>query len=291
MEERSFIIVIIASFTNTMLDLLHYSFFTNALVIGVLSGVACGIIGSFIVIKKISFISGSIAHASFGGIGLAYFLGFNPVLGAVLFSILSALGIGFINKKHKAHEDASIGAIWAIGMAIGLVFIHFTPGYAADLLTYLFGNILLSTSQDVWYIFILDAFIIISVAFLYKWLVAMIFDEEFCTVTNIPVFPLCLFLLVLIALSVVILIRSVGVILVIALLTLPASSAQLLSKNFKKIIGLAILFAVFVNVAGVVLSYYLNIPTGPVIILFAALLYLVLIGLKCSKVCKCMCSV
>lgn len=260
-----------------MFELLQYSFFHNALLIGILSGIACGVIGSFIVIKKISFISGSIAHASFGGIGLAYFLGFNPVLGAIIFSILSALGIGFINKKNKTQEDASIGAIWAIGMAIGLVFIYFTSGYAADLMTYLFGNILLSSTNDLLYILLLDLFIITSVTFLFKWLVAFIFDEEFATVTNIPVFSLYLFFLILIALSVVVLIRSVGVILVIALLTLPASSAQLVSKNFKHIIIWAILLAILENIFGIILSYYLNIPSGPVIILLAAIMYLVIL--------------
>jgi len=260
-----------------MLALLQYSFFSNALLIGILSGIACGIIGSFIVIKKISFISGSIAHASFGGIGLAYFFGFNPVLGAVLFSILSALSIGFINKKNKTQEDASIGAIWAIGMAVGLIFIYFTPGYAADLMTYLFGNILLSTVQDLWYILLLDLFIILSVVYLFKWLVAIIFDEEFATVTNVPVFSLYLFFLTLVALSVVVLIRTVGVILVIALLILPAASAQLLSKNFKHIISWAILLAVFENFAGIILSYYLNILSGPVIILLAAATYLMIL--------------
>ncbi len=266
-----------------MLELLQYSFFSNALLMGVMSGVACGIIGSFIVIKKISFISGSIAHASFGGIGLAYFLGFSPVLGAILFSILSALGIGFVNKKNKTQEDASISAIWAIGMAIGLVFIYFTPGYAADLFTYLFGNILLSTTQDLWYVLLLDIFIIASVVYVFKWLVAMIFDEEFAIVTNVPVFPLYLFFLVLVALSVVVLIKSVGVILVIALLTLPASSAQLVSKNFKHIIGWAIVFAIFENLLGIILSYHLNIPTGPLIILIAAAVYLLILGVKRSR--------
>lgn len=267
-----------------MTILLQYSFFSNALLIGILSGIACGIIGSFIVIKKISFISGSIAHASFGGIGLAYFLGFNPVLGAVFFSVLSALGIGWVNKKNKTQEDASIGAIWAIGMAIGLIFIYFTPGYAADLMTYLFGNILLSTTRDLWYVLFLDLFIIASVAYLFKWLVAMIFDEEFARVTNVPVFPLYLFLLALIALSVVVLIRSVGVILVIALLTLPASTAQLVSKSFKTIIGWAVLLAVLENLAGIILSYYLNVPSGPVIILLAAVVYLVFLSFRQWKV-------
>lgn len=268
---------------RVMFELLQYSFFSNALLIGLLSGIACGIIGSFVVVKKISFISGSIAHASFGGIGLAYFFGFNPVLGAILFSVLSAFGIGFVNRKNKNQEDASIGAIWAIGMAIGLVFIYLTPGYAADLMTYLFGNILLSTAQDLWYILFLDLFIIGSVVYLYKWLVAFIFDEEFATVTNIPVFFLYLFFLVLIALSVVVLIRSVGVILVIALLTLPASSAQLLSKNFKYIIGWAVLLAILENLIGIFLSYYLNLPSGPVIIILAGIVYLFIFFIKNLK--------
>ncbi len=267
-----------------MPEILQYEFFRNALIIGVLSGVACGIIGSFIVIKKISFISGSIAHASFGGIGIAYFLGLNPVLGALVFSILSALGIGFINKNNKSQEDASIGAIWAIGMATGLLFIYFTPGYAADLMSYLFGNILLSTNNDLIYIAILNVFIIVSVYFLFKWLVAVIFDEEFAQISNIKVYPLYLFLLVLIALSVVVLIRSVGVILVIALLTLPASSAQLLSKRFKNIIFIAIVLAIFSNLLGIFLSYYLNLPSGPVIIFTAALIYIfILITKSLSK--------
>ncbi len=256
-----------------MLEIFQYAFFNNALLIGILSGLTGGIIGSFIVVKKISFISGSIAHASFGGIGLAYFLGLNPALGAVIFSIISALAIGFINKKSKVQEDASIGAIWAIGMALGLIFIYFTPGYAADLMTYLFGNILLNTTRDIYYILVLNIFIVLSVFFLFKWLVAMIFDEEFALITNIKVFPLYLFLLILIALSVVILIRSVGVILVIALLTLPAATAQLLSNRFKNIIFLATALAIFSNLAGILISYYLNIPSGPVIVFTAAAIY------------------
>lgn len=256
-----------------MFDILQYSFFQNALLIGILSGIACGIIGSFVVVKKISFISGSIAHASFGGIGLAYFFGFGPVLGALLFSVLSALGIGVISHRNKSQEDASIGAIWAIGMAIGLIFIYFTPGYAADLMSYLFGNILLTTQSDLLYVLTLNLLIIVSVGILFKWLTAIIFDEEFAFVTNIKVFPLYLFLLILVAMSVVVLIRSVGVILVIALLTLPASGAQLLSKRFKNIIFIAISIAIFSNLLGIILSYYLNLPSGPVIVFAAAMIY------------------
>lgn len=265
-----------------MLEILQYEFFRNALLIGILSGVACGIVGSFIVIKRISFISGSVAHASFGGIGIAYFLGISPVLGALVFSVISALGIGLISHKNKYQEDASIGAIWAIGMAIGLIFIYFTPGYASDLMTYLFGNILLSTDSDLLYMLILNGFIILSVSFLFKWLVAVIFDEEFALITNIKVLPLYLFLLVLIALSVVVLIRSVGVILVIALLTLPASTAQLVSKRFRNIIFIAVCLAVFSNTLGILFSYYLDLPSGPVIVFTAAIIYLAVLVFKLS---------
>jgi zinc transport system permease protein len=267
-----------------MLEILQYDFFLRALLIGVLSGLACGIVGSFVVLKKISAISGSIAHASFGGIGIAYFFSFNPVLGALLFSIISAVNIGLISYKNKKQEDASIGAIWAIGMAVGLVFIYLTPGYAADLMTYLFGNILLSSGRDVIYMLALDIFIIFSIAFLFKWLVAIIFDEEFAAITNIKVLPLYLFLLILTALSVVILIRSVGVILVIALLTLPAASAQLISKKFLNIIIIAVILAILSNLLGIFLSYYLNLPSGPTIVLTAAVIYLVvLIKKRLSK--------
>lgn len=263
-----------------MLDILQYNFFINALLLGLLSGIACGIVGSFVVVKKISAISGSIAHASFGGIGIAYFFSFNPLLGALLFAIVSAVTIGLVSYRNKKQEDASIGAIWAIGMAIGLIFIYLSPGYAADLMTYLFGNILLSGGQDLIYMLALNVIIIFSVVLLFRWLVAIIFDEEFALITNIKVLPLYLFLLILIALSVVLLIRSVGVILVIALLTLPALSAQMLSRRFINIIFISVLLAVFANLVGIFLSYYLNLPSGPTIVLLAALIYLAILSKK-----------
>ena len=215
-----------------MLELLQYSFFTNALLAGILSAIACGVIGVFVVIRKISYISGSIAHASFGGIGIAYFLGLNPLWGALAFSILSVLAVAGVTKKAKQHEDAIIGAVWAIGMAIGLFFIYLTPGYASDLFSYLFGNILLVADYEIIFMLVLDVFIIGSIALVFKWLVAIIFEEEFAKVTNIKTFSYYLFLLLLIGLTVVVLIKTVGIILVIALLTLPPATAQLVSKNF-----------------------------------------------------------
>jgi len=141
------------------MDILTYNFFQNALIIGILASIACGIIGPFVVAKRISFLGGSIAHSSFGGIGMAYFLGFNPLIGAVIFSILSALGIGAVSKKFKNKEDTIIGAMWSLGMAIGLVFIYLTPGYSADLFSYLFGNILMTSSVDIILAIILICFL------------------------------------------------------------------------------------------------------------------------------------
>ena len=256
------------------MEILQYTFFQNAILIGILASIACGIIGPFVVAKRISFLGGSIAHSSFGGIGLAYFLGFNPLIGAVIFSILSALGIGVVSKKFKNHEDATIGAMWSLGMAIGWVFIYLTPGYSSDLFSYLFGNILMTSSADIILAVILNIIIIISVLALYRWFVAIIFDEEFAEVTNIAVFPIYLFLLCLVALTIVILIRIVGVILVIALLTLPAATAQTFNKTFKKIILWSILFGCLFTTAGIFLSYYLNLPSGPMIIFSAVFVYM-----------------
>lgn len=262
------------------MDILTYSFFQNALIIGILASVAAGIMGSLIVLKKISFISGSIAHASFGGLGMAYFLGINPVVGALVFSVMSALGIGFISRKASKNEDAIIGAVWAIGMAVGLIFIYLTPGYVSNLFSYLFGNILLTTPQDIFLVIILDAIIILSTVVFFRWFIAIIFDEEFCEVTNIKVFPIYLFLLALIALTVVVLIKVVGIILVIALLTLPAAAANLLSKTLKGIMGWAVALSCLATVAGIFASYFLNWPTGPVIIFLAAFAYLIVLLFK-----------
>ncbi len=263
------------------MEILQYTFFQNALIIGILASIACGIIGPFVVAKRISFLGGGIAHSSFGGIGLAYFFGFNPLIGAAVFSIMSALGIGIVSKKFKNREDAVIGAMWSLGMAIGLVFIYLTPGYSADLFSYLFGNILMTSSADLILAVILNIIIITSVLAFYRWFVAIIFDEEFSEVTNIAVFPVYLFLLCLVALTIVILIRIVGVILVIALLTLPAATAQTFNKTFKKIIFWSIIFGCLFTTAGIFLSYYLNLPSGPMIIFVAVFIYVaVLVGNK-----------
>lgn len=264
----------------TIIDILQFDFFQNALVVGVLASVAAGVMGSLIVLKKISFITGSIAHASFGGLGMAYFFGVNPLLGAMIFSVLSALGIGVVSDRAKQREDALIGAMWSIGMAVGLIFVALTPGYAVDLFSYLFGNILLTTRQDIWLVLILDGIVVVSVALFFKYFLAIIFDEQFSRLTNVPVLAIYLFFLALVALTVVILIKLVGIILVIALLTLPAATANLLSKTLRGIMVWSVVLSVLATVGGIFVSYFLDWPTGPVIVFVAAIIFILVLTTK-----------
>ena len=250
-----------------MLEVLQYEFMQNALLAGLLAAVACGIVGVYVVIKKIVFISGGIAHASFGGIGLGYLLGINPVLGAIFFTTASALGIGLVTRRTRLPEDTAIGILWAMGMALGIIFIGLSPGYAPDLFSYLFGNILTVPASDLLLMLILDVIIIALVFLLYKEFLVLSFDEEFSTVSGVPTERLYLLLLCLIALTVVVLIRVVGIILVIALLTIPAALARQFTHSLKKMMLLAILAGAVFTFSGLWLSYVLDLASGATIIL------------------------
>jgi zinc transport system permease protein len=250
-----------------MLEALQYEFMRNALLAGLLAAVACGIVGVYVVVKKIVFISGGIAHASFGGIGLGYFLGINPVIGALFFSLTSGLAIGGITRKTRLPEDTAIGIIWAVGMALGIVFIALTPGYAPDLMSYLFGNILTVPFSDIFLMLALDAVIIGIVVALYNEYLILSFDEEYGIAIGMPIEKLYLLLLGMIALTVVVLIRVVGMILVIALLTFPATMARQFTHNMKKMMFLSVLFGFLFTVGGLWLSYVLKLPSGATIIL------------------------
>ena len=250
-----------------MLEVLQYEFMQNALLAGLLAAVACGIVGVYVVVKRVVFISGGIAHASFGGIGLGYLLGINPVLGAMFFTVASALGIGLVTRRTRLPEDTAIGILWAMGMALGIIFIGLAPGYAPDLFSYLFGNILTVPTFDLILMLILDVVIIIVVFLLYKEFLFLSFDEEFSTVTGVPTERLYLLLLCLVALTVVVLIRVVGIILVIALLTIPAALARQLTHSLKKMMLLATLTGVVFTFSGLWLSYWLDLASGATIIL------------------------
>ncbi|MCD4671192.1 MAG: metal ABC transporter permease [Anaerolineaceae bacterium] len=259
---------------QSILDALQYGFMQRALMAGVLVSVACGIIGTYVVIKRVVFISGGIAHAAYGGIGLGYYLGISPTIGAVVFSLLSAFGMGVVQRKTRQRADTVIGAMWAIGMAVGIIFIDLTPGYKADLMSYLFGSILAVPGNDLVIMGILNVFIILMVLLFYKELLVISFDEDFATVENIPVGWMNLILLGMIALTVVMMMRVVGLIMVISLLTLPAAISAQFVKQMKSMMVLSSLLGMVFTTLGLFLSYFFNLTSGATIILVAGAAYL-----------------
>ena len=263
-----------------MLEALQYEFMQNALMAGFLAAVACGIVGVYVVVKKVVSVSGGIAHASFGGIGLGYLLGINPVLSAMFFTVASALGIGLVTRRTRLPEDTAIGILWAMGMALGIIFVGLAPGYAPDLFSYLFGNILTVPTFDLMLMLILDAVIITLVVLLYKEFLFLSFDEEFSTVSGVPTEGLYLLLLCLVALTVVVLIRVVGIILVIALLTIPAALARQFTYSLKKMMLLAILAGVIFTFGGLWLSYVLDLASGATIILVSGTVLFIFFGIN-----------
>ncbi len=258
----------------------NQSFMQNALAVGLLASVACGVMGSYVVVRKIVFISGGIAHTVLGGMGIAYYFGRDPLLGAFLSAIMAALVIGFVSIRYHQHEDTIIGALWATGMAVGILFIYKTPGYNVDLMSYLFGNILMVQRQSVWLVGGLDALIILLVLLFYKRFLAVCFDEEFSELQGVGVIGTYLLLLCLIAMTVVILIQVVGIILVIALLTLPAATARHFARSLSQMMILASLLGAVFTTSGLVLSYGQNLPAGATIVVVAGTSYLLATILK-----------
>ena len=251
-----------------------YGFMRNALMAGILVSIACGVIGTLVVLNRIVFLSGGIAHAAYGGVGLAFYLGIDPVIGAVVFSLISALGMGLVQQKTRQRADTLIGAMWAVGMALGIIFINLSPGYKADLMSYLFGSILAVSQLDIWLMLTVVGLVIVLVVMFYKGWLAISFDETFARVRNLPVDALYLLMIAIIGLTVVIAMRVVGLIMIIALLTIPPAIANLFLKSMWKIMVLASALSVIFTVAGLVISYTLNLTSGATIILVAGAAYL-----------------
>ena len=260
-------------------EALSYPFFQRALIAGLLASVACGVMGSLVVVRKISSIAGGLSHAAFGGVGLGYLFGFDPMIGALGFGVASAAGLGAAELRMRQGLDTLISMVWAVGMALGIVFVSLAPGPAPDLLGFLFGNILLVSPGYLLLVAALDLLVILVVVVLFRQLRAICFDEEFSWVVGVPVAPLFLLMLVLVALTVVTLIRVVGVILVIALLTMPAAIARHWTDQLLRMMFLSVGIGAVCISGGLFLTYALSaryaldLPTGPAIILLAALLF------------------
>jgi len=261
-----------------MWEVLHFEFMRNALLAGILVSVSCGIIGTLVVVNRIVFISGGIAHAAYGGIGIAFYTGIPPALGAAVFSFLASIIMGVASLKSRERVDAIIGVIWAVGMALGIILIDLTPGYNVDLMSYLFGSILTVGKSDIWFMLSLDLVTFLVVLFFYKEFLAMSYDEEFSFVVGIPVKTLYFVLLGLIALSVVMLIRVVGLILVIALISIPPYIAEKYTKSLGKMMFLSSLLGMFFAITGLWLSYSFNLTSGATIIMVAGLAFFISLG-------------
>jgi zinc transport system permease protein len=253
--------------------LMQYQFLQNALIAGLLSSIVCGVIGVIVIEKKLVMLSGGIAHTSYGGVGLGYLLGFEPILGAFLFAVGGALAIGRLSRRKETHSDVVIGLFWSFGMALGILFIALTPGYPPDMNSYLFGNILSVTRGDLLLMLSLTCLVVLAVAAFYDTWKAFLFDEEFSAVMGVRTDRLNDLLLILVAMTVVVLIRVVGIILVLALLTAPAAVAGLLTNSFGKRIAYSVLFGAIFCLAGLWLSYTLNIASGACIVILSAVCY------------------
>jgi zinc transport system permease protein len=267
--------------------LLRYDFLRHALLAGILAGVACGVVGTYVVVRRISFIAGAIAHCVLGGLGAARYLQvvrgwdwLDPLHGAVVAALLAALVIGLVSLRVKEREDTIIGALWAVGMAVGILFIARTPGYNEDLMSYLFGNILLVRSRDLWLMVGLDAMVVLLGVALYAQLQAICFDEEFARLRGLNVELYYLLLLALTALTVVLLVSVVGLVLVIALLTLPVAIAAQFAGTIRGTMVLAAALSVAFTTSGLALSYTPDLPAGATTIVLAGVAYLAVIGLR-----------
>ena len=257
------------------MDLLQYTFFQHALLGSLLASIACGLVGTYIVTRRLVFISGGLTHASFGGIGLGLYTGISPILSAALFAVLSAFGVEWLSKRKDMREDSAIAVFWTLGMALGIMFTFLSPGFAPDLSAYLFGNILTITASDIALLGVLSVVLAVFFGLYLRPIVSIAFDREFARSQGLPVEFFEYALMLFIALTIVACLRMVGIVLVISLLTIPQMTANLFSHRFHRIIWLSIGIGYLSCLGELLLSFYLNVPSGASIIFFSILIYAV----------------
>lgn len=257
------------------MDLLQYTFFQHALVGSLLASIVCGLVGTYIVTRRLVFISGGLTHASFGGIGLGLYAGISPILSAAVFAVLSAFGVEWLSKRKDMREDSAIAVFWTFGMALGIMFTFLSPGFAPDLSAYLFGNILTITRGDIALLGGLATLLTLFFILYLRPIIYVAFDREFARSQGIPVQVLEYILMMFIALTIVACLRMVGIVLVISLLTIPQMTANLFTHRFHRIIWLSIGIGYMSCLGGLLLSFYLNVPSGAAIIFFSIIIYVI----------------
>ena len=269
-------------------DILQYRYLSNALIACVLSGITCGVIGTYIVARRMVFLCGGITHASFGGMGIAFYYGANPILGAIVFAIASALGIEWSNSRSKIRPDSTIGMVWGIGMAVGALFIAMRPGYTSgDMANFLFGSILTVTRGDIIALAVLSIVLIIGALLWHRPIMFAAFDHNFAEASGVPVRLINYGMAIITASTIVLSIRTMGIVLLISLLTMPVVAANIQYKEYRKIALLATVIAMVGGVAGITLSYYAEVPSGPAIIFVLTVAFLTIkllsLSIKHSK--------
>lgn len=260
--------------------LFQYEYLQKAVLAVIFASIVCGVIGVIIIEKKLVMMSGGIAHTAYGGVGLGYMLGFEPILGAFLFAICAAFGIGVIKRKASGNSDVVIGLFWSLGMALGVLFIALTPGYPPDLSSYLFGSILAVTRAELLLTIILTVIVVLIIAIFFDNWKAYLFDEEFAAILGIKTTFMEYLLLILVAMTVVVLIRLAGIILVLALLTAPAALASILTKNLKRRMVYSVLLGMAFSLGGLWLSYEFNFSSGAMIVVLSVFSCLIAYGLR-----------
>ncbi|RLD25168.1 MAG: metal ABC transporter permease, partial [Bacteroidetes bacterium] len=240
----------------------------------VLMSVTCGIIGTYIVSRRMVFISGGITHASFGGVGIGYYFGFSPLAGAAAFAVVAALTTEHLTRKKILRNDSIIAIMWSLGMALGIIFVYLTPGYAPNLMSFLFGSIITVTKSDLWLMLALAVIVIIFFTLFYRPILYIAFDEQFARTRRIPVMLLNYMIIILVALTIVLSIRIAGIILVLSILTIPPNISNIFTNRFSHIMVGSIIFGLLASSLGLFISYFLDIPSGATIIFTLVVMYL-----------------
>lgn len=256
-------------------SIFQYDFIIKGLLGAIFASITAGLAGSYIVSRRMVFLSGGITHASFGGIGIGYFFGFNPVVGAAIFGILSALGVEYLSVKQKIREDSAIGILWAFGMAVGIIFIYLTPGYSPNLMSYLFGSILTVTNADIIALGIMSVVLIIYFSAFYRSILYISFDESFARTYSPYVNIFKYVTTALVALTIVLNIRMAGIVLVLSLLTIPPNIAMIFTKVYSRIILWSVISGFIGTAAGYTISFFAGIPTGATIIFTLVVLWVI----------------
>lgn len=256
-------------------ELLKYNFFQNALIGVAIISIAAAIIGTYIISRRLVAISGGITHACFGGLGLGYFLGWSPILMAGVFAVASSLGVEWMSSRHRVREDSAIAVVWALGMAVGVLFVFLTPGYVPELNTFLFGNILTITRSDLWAFAIYTVCLIALFLWQGRTIEACAFDRDFASVSGLPVRAITLTMTVMVAICVVLTIRLVGVMLLMSMLTLPQMIAEIYCRRFMSMMRMSILISLATSIAGLALSTIIDVPCSALIVIVMAAVFLV----------------